>query len=359
MERVRYRLMDTIKGLACLAVILIHFNFPDFMGEIVKPMCRFAVPYFFFVSGFFCANSNNMLVRSNTCRKIKHIVRLLVTAAIFYAVFCIIWNNLIDPDWNILDYSRSLLTKDKITKLLITCDPLVYSHLWFLMALVYCYFTVLPFQNTKTPRWFTPVSLILLTGFFIFGELKYLVPVPSSIPLYDTENRLYLFNLYLFRALPFFLIGMVMKLYAEKIKKIFSGIAPVYFYIVIALGMGLAVVESMKIGIVQFYVGNYIALGSMFLLSITYPQMHNSVLEFIGQKLSLYIYIFHIMIGNLVNLAANKIKIYNGESVYSLSSNPIWRYCRPLVILTLCLAITFIIRVIEEKTRRYKNIKNK
>uniref|UniRef100_UPI003FA49461 acyltransferase family protein n=1 Tax=Enterocloster clostridioformis TaxID=1531 RepID=UPI003FA49461 len=46
--------MDCIKGAACIAVVLIHYNFPGYLGIIIKTLSRFAVPFFFGVSGYYC-----------------------------------------------------------------------------------------------------------------------------------------------------------------------------------------------------------------------------------------------------------------------------------------------------------------
>lgn len=356
MGKVRYRLMDTVKGLACMAVVLLHFGFPDPLGLIIRPLCSFAVPYFFFVSGFFCTDSSNRLIRSNTWRKIRHILRLVVIAALVYAVFCVIWNQMLDPDWNIVEYTASLLTKDKIAKFFLTNDPFVYSHLWFLGALLYCYLTVLLFDKKKVSSWITIVAVFLWIGFIAFGELKYILPIPSSIPLFDTGNRAYMFNCYLFRALPFFLFGMLAKLNVEKIKKTFSKIPLVYFYVVIILGIGIALWERIHIGVVQFYMGTYLVLGSLCILSVTRPQMGNPRLEFIGQKLSLYVYIFHIMIGRIIDLAANKIRIPGGNGSRILIKTGLYRYSRPLLILAGCFLVTFVIYRVVELCKKRKTI---
>ena len=358
MGKVRYRLMDTIKGLACMAVVLLHFGFPDPLGLIIRPLCSFAVPYFFFVSGFFCTDSSNRLIRSNTWRKIRHILRLVVIAALVYAVFCVIWNQMLDPDWNIVEYTASLLTKDKIAKFFLTNDPFVYSHLWFLGALLYCYLTVLLFDEKKISSWIMIPAVLLWIGFIAFGELKYILPIPSSIPLFDTGNRAYLFNCYLFRALPFFLFGMLAKLNMEKIKKTFSKIPIVYFYVVIILGIGIALWERIHIGVVQFYMGTYLVLGSLCILSVTRPQMRNSLLEFIGQKLSLYVYIFHIMIGRVIDLAANKIRVLGENGTRILIKTGVYRYGRPFLILAGCFLITFVIYSVGEACKKRKIYKS-
>lgn len=44
---------DLIKGVSCLAVVVIHYNFKGVFGEEVKAACRFAVPAFLMISGYF------------------------------------------------------------------------------------------------------------------------------------------------------------------------------------------------------------------------------------------------------------------------------------------------------------------
>ena len=48
----RNRCMDTVKGIACLLVVFIHFNWSNDLSETINAIGRFAVPYFFFVSGY-------------------------------------------------------------------------------------------------------------------------------------------------------------------------------------------------------------------------------------------------------------------------------------------------------------------
>lgn len=45
--------LDFFKGIACLLIILVHVPFPGFFGEIIGALSRFAVPFFFMISGYF------------------------------------------------------------------------------------------------------------------------------------------------------------------------------------------------------------------------------------------------------------------------------------------------------------------
>ena len=45
--------MDFLKGLACIFVVFIHVKFPGDFGQAVQAIARFAVPFFFMVSGYY------------------------------------------------------------------------------------------------------------------------------------------------------------------------------------------------------------------------------------------------------------------------------------------------------------------
>ena len=151
---------------------------------------------------------------------------------------------------------------------------------------------------------------------------------------------------------------MLAKLNVEKIKKIFSKIPLVYFYVVIISGIGIALWERTHIGVVQFYMGTYLVLGSLCVLSVTRPQMGNPLLEFIGQKLSLYVYIFHIMIGRFIDLAANKIRVPGENGTRILIKTGVYRYSRPFLILAGCFLITFVIYSVGEACKKRKIYKS-
>ena len=46
--------MDFLKGIACIFVVFIHVKFPGNFGQSVQAIARFAVPFFFMVSGYYC-----------------------------------------------------------------------------------------------------------------------------------------------------------------------------------------------------------------------------------------------------------------------------------------------------------------
>lgn len=95
--RKRWDSFDLAKGLACIAVVFIHYNFTDNLGLAVKSFCRFGVPVFFITSGFFFLNDGK-IDEAKVVRKIRHILKICVYSGIFYAFFTIIINRISDKN---------------------------------------------------------------------------------------------------------------------------------------------------------------------------------------------------------------------------------------------------------------------
>ena len=98
--------------------------------------------------------------RQYILKKIRHIVKITVFH-VFYAVFCVIWNYYMYPDWNLRGYVAETFTVAKVLKFLITNDPFVYAHLWFLFALIYCYLFFCIFKTRdRIPEYFAIIVLL-------------------------------------------------------------------------------------------------------------------------------------------------------------------------------------------------------
>lgn len=298
--------IDWLKGVACISVVLIHYNLPDQGGIIIKTLCRFAVPVFFMVSGFFTlSDDGNVCSKEKLFAKISHVLRLIAGSAVFYLIFCIVWNKAMDPGWNIVEYAHTVINFPKIVKLVVTNDPLVYSHLWFLLALLYCYILMLLFRR-RYPAVLVNMFPVFLLGFLILALWKNILHIPRTSILLASDAYLMLFNLFIFRALPFFLAGMWLRKHREMIcshKFSRNGLIIAFIF-----GETLALLERNVFCESQFYLGTFIAVGSMFVyvLSNEHEFKENNFLVYIGKDLSMYVYILHIAVGKVCDLISAK-----------------------------------------------------
>ena len=207
--------VDYIKGICCIAVVFIHYTLPGQLGESLKAISRFAVPYFFFVSGYFLFHNDLVIHKELIFHKIKNIGIITLKAIIFYAIFTVIFNYLSNTAWSLIDFIYSRYQIPSIIRFFITNDPFVYAHLWYLFALIYCYLFIALFDNRRFSKKLIIVIVLLLCVFSILSEFKTILNISSSILIPNSEKRVYLFNLFILRALPFVLLGGYLRTYGS------------------------------------------------------------------------------------------------------------------------------------------------
>lgn len=194
--------VDCLKGIACIAVVLIHVRFPGLAGYICRVASQFAVPLFFAISGYFFTAGKGSLYAS-TARKLRHSIFLFLgswTCCICFVAFG-------TGGMSLNCYIRGLLTEEWIVKLFLTNAPYVWLHLWFLGALIYIYlFALVLFGDGNRLCLAGVLSVILLVGIILFQELAIWLPFDPSISIGAKHIRFC--HVFVFRALPFFLAGI-------------------------------------------------------------------------------------------------------------------------------------------------------
>lgn len=296
---------DYIKGIASIAVVLIHYNFPGNTGIAIKAFCRFSVPVFLCVSGYFFLKEG-VMNEVSAVKKIRHILALLFGASVFYLIFTLMWNMQMNDIWDRKQFALDKLRAGRIVKFFLTNDPFVYSHLWFLPSLLYCYFfAMLYFTSSKRIKTIYILAPLLLTGYAVLQEFGGMGAIKTSISIPGTEDKIWLYNLFFFRTLPFFLFGMIFRENQQKISELMLSDS-VWTWIIALLGGGIAIVERFLFGEAQFFIGNYITVAAMFTWAMQSRVHANNPICFIGRELSLSIYIFHIAVGKCFDLFAKK-----------------------------------------------------
>lgn len=119
--KARWDGIDFIKGLACIAVVFIHIRFPRPFTHSVVAACRFAVPLFLVVSGFFFIRHGACSLAS-TARKLRHVLMLGIVSTAALAVLALV-QNWLDPDSTALGFVRSHATVKDAASFFITNAP--------------------------------------------------------------------------------------------------------------------------------------------------------------------------------------------------------------------------------------------
>ena len=87
----RNHVLDAEKAVAAYMVVFLHLHFPGVTGEIFNAAARFAVPFFFMISGYFCWRKDGK-AGERLPGKIRHTFFLCATSFGFYIVWQWIWH---------------------------------------------------------------------------------------------------------------------------------------------------------------------------------------------------------------------------------------------------------------------------
>lgn len=304
-------------------------------GGGIRTLAKIGVPYFFMISGFFAVDSEHEYWgydKSIIKRKAGHILKIILGALCFYFLLEVIFFS------SVRDVVKIILVPRNICKFLLANSPFIYSHLWFLFALLYCYLFVYVFVR-KINTYI--IQIYIICAMLLFIILSEILPcfgskieVLSSFPIY---------NIFIFRALPFFLLGSVLKINQEKIlnKKLFS----ISYILIMILGEVIALIERIIFTESQFYLGSFLTCITVFMYCLQYKNSRNHFIEFIGRELTMYIYVSHVAIIKLMD-----VFFFNNKN------NKIYLWIKPLFVIIISILISYLFRWGLLKIKSKKNL---
>lgn len=341
----RWEGFDLLKGVSCLAVVLIHYNFKGAFGEEVKAACRFAVPAFLMIFGYFLHPYDGGDMRTDVImRKVLKLTRLLLASTLAYGI--LMW--LITPSSAFLG---KYLSAAALAKFAVTNDGLFNAGLWFIGALIYCYFLVALLCRRETSlRWVLLLAIPTLAMMSVTQEFACVVGFKwNFLTLIGVEPRavICLHALFLFRALPFFLIGSWLRWRTPEIRRLTF---PDWgMWTIAVLGSVISVVEYHLLGnrLAQFYVGSYITTLALMIWAIRTGVCTGKIgrgLVWIGSELSMLVYLTHIGVGKVLDVVAGSCHWW-GNRIYDFS--------RWLIVMAgsiaVSLALRYVIRMVKRK----------
>lgn len=288
--------LDVMKAIACIFVVLIHCMFPGKTGLFFRAVARFAVPLFFAVSGYFFYHSDKQQLSHSVYRKIKHLFWIILISGVGYFILEIMKNIVLAKgSFEIGKFFGELVSGKNILRLFITNTPLVYMPRWFLFALIYCYLVMLFFcKKGMDNKWLYGVSVLGLIGLLSLEYISALTEKEFGFYLGNSETFVTFKNIFCFRALPWFVLGMGLKSFYVKLETINIWI----YWVMCIVGTMMTLTEASIIGDKSIYFGSILIVAGMFGLAIrknkdSCKSRFFSMISYIGQSLSLYIYILH------------------------------------------------------------------
>lgn len=208
--------------------------------------------------------------------------------------------------------------------------------LWFLFALLYtyCLYAVVNQFNLYKIAYIT--AFILLIIFVFLGQGMHLLG--KHIPNYIYRN-------FLFEGFPCFMLGHFLHYQQDKIhakNMLLIGI--------LTVSTGLCLVERYLLGRdFGINISSFPQVISLFLLGVKNSGKMQGVIQTVGKKASLYVYIIHKPLWHCVE------RIY---SLLHIDNNLMALYLMPIVVVCLSLALAFLCyRIVTEiKTKRDKRM---
>lgn len=275
--------IDTLKLICAILVISLHVPLPEGSIDYLTPIMRCAVPVFFMLSGYFTYSKSGL---NNVIRKrIMKQVKVLCWAFLLYLFI------------SFVDVGAEAIRGLKVlfSPRCFLCNILPYAgHLWYISAYIYVLIIILfidKYNLYKLLFYITPVLLIVAISIGMYSEIF----LNCTFPTYYSRN-------FLFTGLPFFALGMMIRL----LKKIPSTpiliVSLITFYF-----LGLAEVMKLKNGAGDMYFSTIFISVSIFLLFLSICQPKDNIFSRLGREDGLYIYILHQCFATIVWTYSDKV----------------------------------------------------
>ena len=316
----RNKALDQLRLIAAFLVVVIHAPLPGSVGAVIEAMTRIAVPVFFMISGYYAlGKSKEQLLKS-----VKKTAFLLLWSVVLYFIWELLWSFYHKNTYEMLCGIFSLKT---LLETVLLNNGSLLGHLWFLLALLCCYLLyAFALQKLTLGKRFC-LALSLLIGCFVIREI--LKANGISDPFYYLRN-------FLFIGVPFFLLGGIVN---QKKAGLLSVKAGVWIIAAIA-GMLAAIAERLLIGACDLYFGTVIASVALFVLMQNPTVPVCAVLARMGSKHAGNIYIFHVMVIGVFNMAA---------SVAGVLYNNMFLIIRPMLVLAACIIVSLCKNMLRKK----------
>lgn len=310
--------LNFVKFFACMGVIFIHIPFPELFGQIVIKAAAFAVPIFYMTAGYYAFGNNCEVVK----RRLTKIVKIFISALALFFAF-------------------ALLDAFMDNELAAWFDK---NFTWFAIVKAVCFSTI----EFAVPLWYL-IAMIetYIIWYFVVKKQKeqnllkllpFLFVLQIVITAYcETEQVDWFWKMnFIIRALPWFLLGYY--LHTDKSQKL-RNIKSQNLVFLIIVGVVISIIP-VAFGIrLEFSGLGYLPCAfGLFALTLKNPSQHIcKPIEYIGEKLSLNIYIFHVPLSSVIGVFAKAFGI-------DVTSD-LWGWCQPFAVLVCTVFASWVLHV--------------
>ena len=317
--------LDLLKGAACAGVVFTHVTFPGLWGKAVMRAAGFAVPVFFMTAGYFAFGKSRDVMLKRLCK----ILKILLVGYLLYLCYNA-WTALradMLGDW--ISSNFDILTP---VRYLIFCNVDFAVHLWYLIAMAETYVLWLVLLSFGWQRKQRALPLLFLLQFL-------LVIYCDSLDL----DFMWQTN-FLLRALPWFLLGYELRKITagdgkESILRYLYEAEPLILYAIVLAGGLMAVLPSVLDLPIKLNAIGYVPYSTaLFLLAVRKPDKSLCrIAEYIGSRLSMYIYVLHILMAGVARQLM--IMLFGAE----VQLGAMYQWTWPILTLAISIAVSMVV----------------
>lgn len=182
------------------------FGCPEPTG-IVNSLSGFAIPAFFVLSGFYVLDTNREVRLEKVLRKIKRSALCFAFVFLFYFV--------LNVAVLLLNHMTPTISKRMIFNFFVlNLWPFqIGDNIWFIQAMLYAYIVIFILDKLKLMRFYRILLVILFVFMLLTGEF-------SGVIRFNILGYQYIPGNWLTRALPYILLGKLLRDIKEKLMEI-------------------------------------------------------------------------------------------------------------------------------------------
>jgi surface polysaccharide O-acyltransferase-like enzyme len=306
--------IDALRTVGAFSVIVLHTQYDGFLTNkavnAISLCARWAVPFFFLVSGYFFEKKSRLNLDIEFTKSLKYLLGIFLVSNAIYSLVAL----------QTVYYSA----KDVLSIRSIVLGN--WFHLWFIGSMIVGY----------TSLWFI-VSIgmekaMSLIAFFVLLLALIIGPYASfntlNIDLYFTKFII---------SIPLLFTGFLYSKYnLSRNFKLTSSILIIILGFISMFVENYIIYNQTKPALInhEYVFGTFVLALGLFMLSFNIGMNKDNVVSRIGRKYSLMIYLYHPLLIVIISFAMKKFARMNQVSILWLN---------PLAILILTLSIIVII----------------
>lgn len=272
--------LEILKLAASYMVVFIHVLFYGNVGAAADALARFAVPFFFIISGFYSYGITPERVK----KRIGNIAQLILLTVVLYLGRELLHFFAAGDMQGMVSYFGVYAEPVNLVKLVVFNAPVYTMHLWYLLAMLYVYILYFLAVVWSVPeKWIFTGGGLLLVLHLLLGEGLSVLGIVAPVTLIRN---------FALMGIPFFAMGLLIRKYSCKV----SGISGRILMAALLAGAAETLLSRGFFGKNELYLGSVLMAVSLMAFSLKHAQTQYPKAVRLLAGCSTYIYILHILV---------------------------------------------------------------